>query len=338
MKNEAFRNILGKISQRMGERDLHLKERGQDSQRSVSNPRERRLQEDLIKTTSRTKSSDSSSVFDSEDESESLSEYDFEMQQRTTPNAENETVKGELQRAIEDGREQIRKQKLKNYALCERSSRLLSENVSGNSQIKMEDLHVSDIKYKATLEHIYKVRGQLKMCKEQFKKTTEALNRTLTDKMTALSDLRQCFMNLKNEVQQKALHSSKKKRRSEDKDDSTVKELQMMEEQADHNLQRQKMKVIRLKVELERQTNDLRKKENFENGLHLIDFEKLKIENQNLNEKMEGKNEELVKLHNKKATTVQVLAHIRKRLTFQKQRVALRQNEFDKESIHSKLI
>ena len=40
-------------------------------------------------------------------------------------------------------------------------------------------------------------------------------------------------------------------------------------------------------------------------GLHLIDFEQLKIENQSLNEKIEERNEELAKLRKKTATTVQ---------------------------------
>lgn len=40
--------------------------------------------------------------------------------------------------------------------------------------------------------------------------------------------------------------------------------------------------------------------------LHLIDFEQLKIENQTMNEKIEERNEELLKLRKKNTTTVQV--------------------------------
>ena len=46
--------------------------------------------------------------------------------------------------------------------------------------------------------------------------------------------------------------------------------------------------------------------EELADGLHLIDFEQLKIENQSLNEKIEERNEELAKLRKKTATTVQV--------------------------------
>lgn len=49
-----------------------------------------------------------------------------------------------------------------------------------------------------------------------------------------------------------------------------------------------------------------RDKEQLAEGLHLIDFEQLKIENQSLNEKIEERNEELIKLRKKTTITVQV--------------------------------
>ena len=50
----------------------------------------------------------------------------------------------------------------------------------------------------------------------------------------------------------------------------------------------------------------MKAKEELAEGLHLIDFEQLKIENQSLNEKIEERNEELLKLRKKTTTTVQV--------------------------------
>lgn len=49
-----------------------------------------------------------------------------------------------------------------------------------------------------------------------------------------------------------------------------------------------------------------RDKEQLAEGLHLIDFEQLKIENQSLNEKIEEHNDELIKLRRKMTVTVQV--------------------------------
>jgi hypothetical protein len=50
----------------------------------------------------------------------------------------------------------------------------------------------------------------------------------------------------------------------------------------------------------------VKQKEELADGLHLIDFEQLKIENQALNEKIEERNEELLKLKRKITTTAQV--------------------------------
>ena len=51
-------------------------------------------------------------------------------------------------------------------------------------------------------------------------------------------------------------------------------------------------------------------------GLHVIDFEQLKIDNVNLNEKIEERNEDLIKLRKKITGTVQVLTHVKEKLQF----------------------
>lgn len=53
-------------------------------------------------------------------------------------------------------------------------------------------------------------------------------------------------------------------------------------------------------------------------GMFLIDFEQLKIENTNLNEKIEERNEDLVKLRRKVTTTIHVLTHVKEKLEFMK--------------------
>ena len=57
---------------------------------------------------------------------------------------------------------------------------------------------------------------------------------------------------------------------------------------------------------LKKKEQQLKQKEELADGLHLIDFEQLKIENQTYNEKIEERNEELMKLHQKITNTVQV--------------------------------
>lgn len=69
-------------------------------------------------------------------------------------------------------------------------------------------------------------------------------------------------------------------------------------------------------MELKKLEMSLKKKEELAEGLHLIDFEQLKIENSTLNEKIEERNEELNKLRKKTNQTVQVLTHIKEKLQF----------------------
>ena len=48
----------------------------------------------------------------------------------------------------------------------------------------------------------------------------------------------------------------------------------------------------------------------------MIDFEQLKIENQSLNEKIEERNDELLRLRKKTTTSVLVLTHLKEKLQF----------------------
>merc|ERR1712156_591526 len=73
---------------------------------------------------------------------------------------------------------------------------------------------------------------------------------------------------------------------------------------------------IKLKNKLRKKELQLKSKEELAEGLHLIDFEQLKIENQTYNEKIEERNEELLKLRKKITSTVQVLTHLKEKLQF----------------------
>ena len=88
-----------------------------------------------------------------------------------------------------------------------------------------------------------------------------------------------------------------------------------------------RLKNIDLRMRLRRLEASLRRKEQLAEGLHLIDFEQLKIENQTLNEKIEDRNEELRKLRRKNTHTVQILTHIKEKLTFALRETGTREQE-----------
>ncbi|KAF8067334.1 Ccdc96 [Scenedesmus sp. PABB004] len=94
-------------------------------------------------------------------------------------------------------------------------------------------------------------------------------------------------------------------------------------------VQRVRLQNIHLANALKKLEGTIRGKEQLAEGLHIIDFEQLKIENQSLCEKIEERNEELIRLRRKTTTTVQararrrpprapraVLTHMREKLAF----------------------
>ena len=60
----------------------------------------------------------------------------------------------------------------------------------------------------------------------------------------------------------------------------------------------------------------IKEKDQLAEGLHMIDFEQLKINNVDLNEKIEERNEDILKLRKKVTSTVQVLTHVKEKLQF----------------------
>lgn len=95
-----------------------------------------------------------------------------------------------------------------------------------------------------------------------------------------------------------------------------IQQFEAAEQKHEEDLERVRLRNISLRTTYRKLERTLRAREQLAEGLHMIDFEQLKIENQTLNEKIEERNEELAKLKRKKTTTVQVLTHVREKLRF----------------------
>ncbi|KAJ3064318.1 Coiled-coil domain-containing protein 96 [Podochytrium sp. JEL0797] len=93
-------------------------------------------------------------------------------------------------------------------------------------------------------------------------------------------------------------------------------QLEAMDQRKEMEVVAVRLEHIKLRNKLKRHEQLLRQKEELADGLHLIDFEQLKIENQTYNEKIEERNEELLKLRKKITNIVQVLTHVKEKLQF----------------------
>ena len=97
-----------------------------------------------------------------------------------------------------------------------------------------------------------------------------------------------------------------------------IDEFLQREEQMYNEIHAERVTGIKLRNKFERLAKALKKKEKQNDGMHLIDFEQLKIENTNLNERIEERNEDLLKLRKKATTTIHVLTHVKEKLEFVK--------------------
>lgn len=90
------------------------------------------------------------------------------------------------------------------------------------------------------------------------------------------------------------------------------------EQQQRARIQASRVRYIQLKNNEKRLRHTATDNDQGNNGMFLIDFEQLKIENTNLNEKIEERNEDLVKLRRKVTTTIHVLTHVKEKLEYMK--------------------
>ena len=140
------------------------------------------------------------------------------------------------------------------------------------------------------------------------------LQARLEEKEEKVESVREAFTNFKSEIAKAAENS----RSGKPIPKKIIRQFEETELKKDEDVSKVRLRNINLKTQLKKLEGKLREKEQLADGLHLIDFEQLKIENQTLNEKIEERNEELHKLRKKTTTTVQVLTHIKEKLQFEK--------------------
>ncbi|XP_004465261.2 cilia- and flagella-associated protein 184 [Dasypus novemcinctus] len=95
-----------------------------------------------------------------------------------------------------------------------------------------------------------------------------------------------------------------------------VEQIQALEDKKEKEMSAVRLENVQLKQSLVHFETRMRAQADLTDGLLLIDFEQLKIENQTFNEKVEERNEELLKLRSKVTSNVQVITHVKEKLHF----------------------
>ncbi|KAL3147376.1 hypothetical protein ABBQ32_002856 [Trebouxia sp. C0010 RCD-2024] len=182
-----------------------------------------------------------------------------------------------------------------------------------------------DVAYLSALTTCAKLAEEENRIQNHFASQTMSLKATLEEKLKKSEELRATFHHFLTEIA-KSAENSKTGRPLPHK---VLSDYTKQEAARDAELQKVRLRHLMLKAQLAKIEHRVKQKEELAEGLHLIDFEQLKIENQSLNEKIEERNEDLVKLRKKTATTVQILTHVKEKLQFAQKEKQTMQVELD---------
>ena len=167
--------------------------------------------------------------------------------------------------------------------------------------------------YRDALKNVNDAKDAIDREQSQYDEIALQLQDRLDEKEEKAENIRKSFATFKREI---AL-ASENSRTGRPIPKKIVGKFEATEDEKDNDVSKVRLRNINLKMQLKKLEGKLREKEQLADGLHLIDFEQLKIENQTLNEKIEERNEDLHKLRKKTTTTVQVLTHIKEKLQFE---------------------
>eukprot|EP01028_Stygiella_incarcerata_P007165 TRINITY_DN293_c0_g5_i1.p1 TRINITY_DN293_c0_g5~~TRINITY_DN293_c0_g5_i1.p1 ORF type:complete len:464 (-),score=144.34 TRINITY_DN293_c0_g5_i1:1131-2522(-) len=198
--------------------------------------------------------------------------------------------------------------------------RLLMDHFQRKGDEKTEDdmQHVIgdfDERYRRYLERYRELCEDQDHLESDFDSVASEMRSRLEERRERASEFRKSFRTFRSEIADGAEFS----RSGKVLGSKGLEELEEEEGLQNEQVIKERLEFIRLTNQLKSLEQKLKQKEKLADGLHLIDFEQLKIENQALNEKIEERNEELAKLKKKNMTTVHVLTHVKEKLQFVQQ-------------------
>lgn len=169
-----------------------------------------------------------------------------------------------------------------------------------------------DRKYRDQLDAVAKERARMAEEQERHASRAMDLQSALDEKEARLGQVTRAFRDFKREIARGAAHSHTGKPIPRE----LIDRYEAAEAAKEEEVSRAQLKNIYAAAQVEKLEKAHAKREQLGDGLALIDFEQLKIENSTLVEKIEDRNEELSKLRKKTTAAVQVLTHVREKLHF----------------------
>jgi DNA repair exonuclease SbcCD ATPase subunit len=202
-----------------------------------------------------------------------------------------------------------------NVALQRKVMQRKMQDKSYDPNEKQDGSRVTEHRYQNNLQTVHSVRLKLRLQQVKAARMSEELKNQLEQKRQKAIECRDSFQEFKRQVAKHAEYARTGKKIPE----RIIQEVEEFELDKDAEVEEVRGANISLKNRLAKLEQQLRKKDELAENLHVIDFEQLKIENQTLNEKIEERNEELHKLRKKTVDTVQIITHMREKVQFVQQ-------------------
>jgi len=251
---------------------------------------------------------------DEEDEGEA----ELERQMHEDEEEEGEPVEEgpdpmvELQEKLAQLLDQNDRLKGKNGALQRAVINRRARDKSYDASEKQSEGKVTEHKYQNMLNNVHSERMKLRLQQVMAARMSDELKNQLEAKRQKAIECRDSFQEFKRQIARHAEYARTGKKIQE----KIIQEVEEFELDKDAEVEEVRGSNISLKNRLAKLEQALRNKDELAENLHVIDFEQLKIENQQLNEKIEERNEELHKLRKKTVVTVQIITHMREKVQF----------------------
>ncbi|XP_018650005.1 hypothetical protein Smp_014680 [Schistosoma mansoni] len=180
-------------------------------------------------------------------------------------------------------------------------------SISGTVSDSTIDYEQKYIKY---ISSLFDLRHQCKVMKSSYTEQINEMKTLCQKKQEEVDKAYQDFTEFKYNVGKKAINT----RTGKPINSKELSSIFTTEKNKEAMVGEVRLENIKLKNQLSKAEALLKSKDELSEGLHLIDFEQLKIENQTFNQKIEERNEELSKLKQKISDTVQIITHTREKL------------------------
>ncbi|XP_022080417.1 coiled-coil domain-containing protein 96-like [Acanthaster planci] len=216
----------------------------------------------------------------------------------------------EAYQAAQSEREQLQNQNIQlQHKLAEYFRKKKTDDQRQEMDKNVTDQEQRYLKYMSNLEEL---RRQEEEERDDLSEQLEELKGRRQEKLDTVEQETDLFSQLKRQSAENAINSRTGKAIAP----KDIEAYLLNEAKKEEEVKQVRLENIKLRNRLRKREQQLKAKEELAEGLHLIDFEQLKIENQTYNEKIEERNEELLKLRKKITSTVQELTHVKEKLQF----------------------